>query len=123
MKSHRPLVAALAGASLLATAGCSALVDYGEGITMRLSLNQTETHPSFIALEQFGVGFQQVLKNATLERQEHRTEQMGIEPRQLLQRRVGAQRRARRRLRGRRGLAFGTGAITTVAASATPRPA
>ncbi len=54
MKSHRPLIAALAGASLLATAGCSALVDYGEGITMRLSLNQTETHPSYITLSNFG---------------------------------------------------------------------
>lgn len=54
MKSHRPLVAALAGASLLAAGGCSALVDYGEGITMRLALNQTETHPSYITLSHFG---------------------------------------------------------------------
>lgn len=54
MKSYRPLAAALAGAALLTTAGCSALVDYGEGITMRLALNQTETHPSYITLSHFG---------------------------------------------------------------------
>ena len=54
MKTHRLLVPALAFASLLAAAGCSTLVDYGEGITLRLALNQTETHPSYIALTDFG---------------------------------------------------------------------
>lgn len=54
MKSNRPTVTLLAAASLLAAGGCSTLVDYGEGITMRLALNQTETHPSYIALTSFG---------------------------------------------------------------------
>lgn len=46
---------AIPAAAALALSGCSgAAVDQTETRTLVLSLNQTEEHPSFIALEQFG---------------------------------------------------------------------
>ena len=51
--SHR--LTAVAGLVLLPLAGCSGLAEAdGEGKTLILSLNQTETHPSYIALTEFG---------------------------------------------------------------------
>jgi tripartite ATP-independent transporter DctP family solute receptor len=51
--SHR--LTAVAGLALLPLAGCSGLAEAdGEGKTLILSLNQTETHPSYIALTEFG---------------------------------------------------------------------
>jgi tripartite ATP-independent transporter DctP family solute receptor len=51
-----PLMAA-AGALALGLTGCSGIAQQGAdggGTTLRLALNQTEEHPSFIALDNFG---------------------------------------------------------------------
>lgn len=50
-----PRLAALAAGALLPLTGCTGLAAAdGEGKTLVLSLNQTETHPSYIALTEFG---------------------------------------------------------------------
>lgn len=51
--SHR--LFALLAISVLPLAGCGGLAEAdGQGKTLVLSLNQTESHPSYIALEEFG---------------------------------------------------------------------
>ena len=51
---------------------------------------QAQRHLERLALEQLGVGRQDVLEDAALERTEHGAKQVGVEPCQLLQRGVHA---------------------------------
>jgi tripartite ATP-independent transporter DctP family solute receptor len=54
LRSYRPVPLVL-GLALLPVAGCTGLAaPGGEGKTLVLSLNQTETHPSYVALTEFG---------------------------------------------------------------------